>query len=224
MATTLKRKKKHKSAVHWPTPAQMKKLMTYLRTQYAENPTLRNHSNLVMLSLLYYGALRIQEMCSLDFEDTCMFHNESKLHIRHGKGDKARWVILPVEINNLLMQYMATERGATKDSDPHTSLFIGRPYQLSKGDVATRKRPKVMWETIRLIGEKCGFAGANHLHPHSLRHAGASLHYAQGQNLKATQEMLGHTNLGTTARYLHVTADQFAAIAEKMAAATQEDD
>ena len=45
------------------------------------------------------------------------------------------------------------------------------------------------------------------LTPHTLRHYCASSLYARGMDLKAVQELLGHSWLSTTTRYIHVHAD-----------------
>lgn len=62
-------------------------------------------------------------------------------------------------------------------------------------------------ETVyRWIRDACGH------NPHSLRHAGATAAYRSTRDLRAVQEMLGHSSMAVTQRYLHLDDDSLRAV------------
>jgi site-specific recombinase XerD len=56
-------------------------------------------------------------------------------------------------------------------------------------------------------------AGLNSVHAHCLRHTAASLMLANGANLVAVRDMLGHSSIVTTSRYLHATGSAITSVA-----------
>ena len=58
-------------------------------------------------------------------------------------------------------------------------------------------------------------AGIDHVHPHALRRSMACHMLASGGDLRAIQELLGHTSLSTTMRYTHLTAEDLKRVHEK---------
>jgi integrase/recombinase XerD len=75
----------------------------------------------------------------------------------------------------------------------------------------TRLTTQRYWQ---IIGERAAAVGLD-VHPHLLRHSFATHLLSGGADLRVIQEMLGHSNLGATERYTHVTLNQLSQTLEK---------
>ncbi|SHH31351.1 site-specific tyrosine recombinase/integron integrase [Thermosipho atlanticus] len=139
------------------------------------------------ISLLYYGGLRIGELCNLRVSDISFL--PPFLRVEMGKGRKDRLVPLPEKVMPLLHKYIDT-------FEPKIFVFEnGRKHV----------HPSTVFRWV-----KEGVKRANikkDVHPHTLRHSYATHLIRKGVSVKIVQELLGHTNLSTTSIYLHV-ADQ----------------
>jgi site-specific recombinase XerD len=155
--------------------------------------------------------LRINETVMLDIRDWRPDLGEfGKIHVRHGKGSrgrgpKARLVPAINSVDSLMSWWLTDVRHQFGDDyrepdapllpserhDPHTG-WSGRA-----GDDALRSGLAAAVDLWLPAWDK-------KLTPHALRHFCASSYYAQGLDLKAIQELLGHEWLSTTTRYVHV--------------------
>ena len=97
--------------------------------------------------------------------------------VRKGKGLKDRTVPLPSRVFNLLEDYV-------RYMTPDDRVFNVKPVAIS--------------DKIRRIANKAGVK----IHAHSLRHGYATRLLEKGANIKAVQELLGHSRIGTTEAYL----------------------
>jgi site-specific recombinase XerD len=162
-------------------------------------------------SLWRRTGLRISETVGLDIRDWRPDLGElGKLHVRFGKGSysrgpKARLVPAINQVAPLLTWWLADVRHQFGDdwTDPDAPLLPSE-----RRDRLTGRCTRVGAEAMRQ-----GLAGAvgrwlpawqGKLTPHGLRHYCASSLYARGVDLKAIQELLGHSWLSTTTRYIHV--------------------
>ena len=139
-----------------------------------------------LLAILYGCGLRVSEVTQLKVSDIDSARNV--LWVRHGKGGKDRQTLLPVKLLELLRCYWRKQR-------PTDWLFPSE-------DSARPISPKAVFLACRKAARKAGLAKP--IHPHSLRHAFATHLLEAGVNLRTIQILLGHANLETTARYLHV--------------------
>ncbi|HXC42659.1 MAG TPA: site-specific tyrosine recombinase/integron integrase [Candidatus Dormibacteraeota bacterium] len=139
-----------------------------------------------LLAILYGCGLRVSEVAQLKVSDIDSARN--LLRVRQGKGGKDRQTLLPAKLLELLRCYWRNQR-------PSGWLFPA-------ADSARPITPKTIYMVCRTATRRAGISKP--VHPHSLRHAFATHLLEAGVNLRTIQILLGHANLETTARYLHV--------------------
>jgi integrase/recombinase XerD len=139
-----------------------------------------------VLAVLYGSGLRVAEAAQLKPGDIDTRRNV--LWVRQGKGRKDRQTLLPAKLLELLRLYWRAER-------PGEWMFPVR-------DRTRPIAPKTVYLACRDAAQTADIRKP--VHPHSLRHAFATHLLEAGVNLRTIQLLLGHANLETTARYLHV--------------------
>lgn len=144
-----------------------------------------------VLELLYGAGLRAGELVALDLDDLDL--DEGLVHVRHGKGDRARKVPMGAAAVAAVSTWLA-ERPA--DGDEAAVFLNARGQRL--GDRSVRR-------LVTTAGRRSGLPT---LHPHALRHACATHLLDHGADLRAIQELLGHSSLSTTQRYTHVSMER----------------
>lgn len=143
--------------------------------------------DVAIFTILYGCGLRISEALSLNRGD--IDHNDF-LKIK-GKGNKERLVpILPIVVEKI-NAYLSACPYDIKNGEP---LFLG-----ARGE---RLSPRIVQRTLEKIRAYLGLPDT--LTPHALRHSFATHLLAEGTNLRAIQELLGHASLSTTQRYTDV--------------------
>ncbi len=146
--------------------------------------------------LLYGSGLRIAEALALDRRSAPLPGSEAPLRVR-GKGDKERLVpVLPV-----VRQAMARWLCHHPDAQPDAPLFLGA--RGGRLDAAVAQR------SLRTYRRLAGLP--DHATPHALRHSFATHLLANGADLRAIQELLGHASLSTTQRYTALDTAQLLA-------------
>jgi len=153
--------------------------------------------NLAIIELFYSTGLRLSELYDLD-ADRPDYHG---MVVRvAGKGGKERIVPFGRKAKQAIELYLPfrkrtlLERGCTGQA----ALFIGRlGTRLSR-----RSIQRAVSKHLRAISEK------QHLSPHVLRHSFATHLLDRGADLRAVQELLGHSSLSTTQLYTHVTMER----------------
>lgn len=152
-----------------------------------------------ILELLYSSGLRLAEVQGLCIKD--IDFNRQLLRIT-GKGNKTRVVPFGAKAKDAVMQWLHVYPLWNGDFVPEAQVFItqkGNP--LGVRQIENR---------VKLQAQR---AGVNvDLHPHLLRHCFASHMLSNSGDLRAVQEMLGHSNLTTTQIYTHVDFDQLAQV------------
>ena len=158
-----------------------------------------------LLEVLYGSGLRVSELVQLDLASVSF--GEGSVRVL-GKGKKERIVPLGKKADAALRAYLAhrTElrHPKTGQQDP-SALFLG---QLGA-------RLGVRW--VQKLVHRYGALGTGRpdLHPHALRHSCATHMLEGGADLRAIQEMLGHSSLSTTQRYTHLSLDKLLEVYDK---------
>lgn len=158
-----------------------------------------------ILELLYASGLRVSELTGLNLAD--MDRKDRMLRVR-GKGNKERIVPYGGKAEQAMAAYEpvrdALLRKAGRRGDPQAVFLNHLGTRLTSRTVA-----RIVKKYVRMINVNWD------LHPHSLRHAFATHLLADGADLRAIQELLGHSSLSTTQRYTHASIRQLLEVFDK---------
>ncbi len=144
-----------------------------------------------MLEVLYGCGIRISEMVGLNLDDLDLNRGYLKVY---GKGSKERIIPLGLRAAEALSYYINKGRMIIKKKRLPEALFLN-----FRGERLTRQGA---WKIIKKYAKE---AGLINLTPHTLRHSFATHLLENGADLKAVQEMLGHSDISTTQIYTHVS-------------------
>lgn len=158
-----------------------------------------------ILELLYASGLRVSELTGLNLGD--MDRKDLMLRVR-GKGNKERIVPYGGKAEQALEAYEPLRQELLRkagDRADRQAVFLNH--------LGTRLTQR---SVARIVKKYARLANVNwDLHPHSLRHAFATHLLADGADLRAIQELLGHSSLSTTQRYTHATIRQLLEVFDK---------
>lgn len=187
----------------------------------AEENLLARLRDTAILELLFSTGLRVSELAGLSRDKLNLQRTEFSVR---GKGDKIRVVFLSGSAQKALKAYL----GARADKSP--ALFVSHRRKKS-----IETQIKEMDETEgggltprsiqRLVKKYARLAGiTKDITPHTLRHSFATDLLANGADLRAVQEMLGHSSITTTQIYTHVTNKKLSEIHQKFHGKSHPDD
>lgn len=159
--------------------------------------------NLVIFRLAACCGLRVFEIQALNLSDVKVDSGRPTIHVRHGKGDKARRVPLHWDratLADLVAWKNERKRQGAGPDDP----FI---CSLVKGFVGQRLSVRALqyrWRSaIRIVGAE----RAEELSIHSGRHSFVSHALAGGRSLAEVRDAAGHSSIATTNIYCHLATD-----------------
>lgn len=157
-----------------------------------DEPEWRRRRDDALLEVLYGSGLRVGELCALTTSSLQLDQGAATVW---GKGSKERRVPLSEPAIAALRSWLAirhdvvpTERG---------DLLFGNE----------RGNPLTPRDVRRVIDRR----SAVPTHPHALRHSFATHLLDGGADLRAVQELLGHSDVATTQRYTHVSRERLSA-------------
>jgi integrase/recombinase XerC len=158
-----------------------------------------------LLELLYAAGLRVSELTGLNLVD--IDRKERMLRVR-GKGNKERIVPYGSKAQEALEKYWnlreelllqkSAARGGRRGPAHTQAVFLNYAGRR----LTQRSVGRIVKKYVRLVNINWD------LHPHSLRHAFATHLLADGADLRAIQELLGHQSLSTTQKYTHASIRQ----------------
>ena len=180
------------------TPSDTAELLSYAATCAREENSPAAIRDWTILETIYATGIRVSEVCSLD--TTSIDQQGMTLRVI-GKGNKERVVPFTRACLSALQAWLSHGRPSLAIPEAGRALFVG--------DKGKRIDPRVI---RAMIHRMCAQAGVRDLAPHALRHTAATHILAGGADLRAVQEMLGHSSLQTTQRYTHVDAQRLSAI------------
>lgn len=186
-------------SVHIETPQLERTLPKVLNLQEVESllevPKTDSHYGLrdkAMLELLYATGIRVSELIGLNLDDA---HLTMGFVRCIGKGNKERIIPLGRTAATAIQQYLEKGRPQFIKNHREVSLFVNH-----HGRRLTRQG---FWKILKGLTNKAGIE--KELTPHTLRHSFATHLLENGADLRAVQEMLGHSDISTTQIYTHVT-------------------
>lgn len=156
------------------------------------------HRDVAMAELFYAAGLRLAELRQLDIEH---LDRHQQLVTVTGKGRKTRSVPVGRSALEALDRWLA-ERPTPTSADAERALFLNRRGErIGERSIQLRLR-----RLARLNGL------GRHVHPHMLRHSFASHLLESSGDLRAVQELLGHSDIATTQIYTHLDFQHLAKV------------
>ena len=158
-----------------------------------------------ILELLYASGLRVAEIVGLNVSGV---DRQGRMVRVLGKGRKERIVPFGSKASEALDAYWLVRDeilARAKNNAGREAVFLNR----MGGRLTARSMHMIVRKYARLASVNWD------LHPHSLRHAFATHLLADGADLRAIQELLGHVSLSTTQRYTHASIRQLMDVYDK---------
>lgn len=150
--------------------------------------------DLLMVELLYGSGIRVSELVGLNLED--IDYGRKILRVT-GKGNKQRMVPYSDPAGDALASWVRQGRIQFENEVSNNALLI-----TSRG-----KRVGVR-QVYALVASLLSESAVGQAGPHALRHSAATHLLDGGADLRAVQELLGHSSLATTQIYTHVSVDR----------------
>ncbi|MGF3055454.1 tyrosine recombinase XerC [Microbacterium sp. YY-01] len=162
---------------------------------------LRDHA---VMELLYGAGIRVSELCSITVDDLDLDRCTARVH---GKGNKDRVVPFGIPARDAVSAYLRRGRPVLAARARENSVASGATVFLGARGGALNPRA-VHTLVSRLLGP---IIGEENVGAHALRHSAATHLLDGGADLRTVQEILGHSSLGTTQIYTHVSAERLEA-------------
>lgn len=151
--------------------------------------------NYAMIATLLYAGLRRNELLNLELIDIDL--EGGTLLVRHGKGNKDRYVPIHHKLKCILRRYLTDRKTAGKES---MYLFVG-----------SRSNQPITESGIKGIFQKLREATGIYFTPHQLRHTFGSVAVEQNVALPKVQQIMGHSDIQSTMIYVKMSSKALSA-------------
>lgn len=149
-----------------------------------------------ILTLFLNCGMRLSELCGLNLSD---IHADGTMRLL-GKGNKERIVYINNACADAIKSYLAVRPNDAINYADRNALFISRNKR--------RISNKTVQHIVKTYLDKAGLGGQGYS-THKLRHTAATLMYQHGDvDIRVLKDILGHSNLGTTQIYTHISDKQ----------------
>lgn len=160
--------------------------------------------NKCILMLMSLAGLRVIEIHHLNITDLIRDSNDPGIQV-DGKGNKMRYIPLPVPLFELLVEYEKHHR-PNPTTEHRNAFFLSR-----KGMRISRRRIQEVaeqaFQQLKRLDET-SYLQEKNLSSHKLRHTFGTRLVREGVDLVTIQELMGHSSLSTTQIYTHVNNKQ----------------
>lgn len=156
-----------------------------------------------ILELFYACGTRISELINIKVND--LFLSEEVIRV-FGKGSKERLIPIGSSAIKWIIEYLRKSRPLlVKNIKSENYLFLNQ-----RGTKFSRMG---IWKIVRQYVKQAGIE--KNVHPHTFRHSFATHLIEGGADLRAVQEMLGHSDISTTQIYTHIDRDYIKLVHKK---------
>ena len=174
-----------------------------------ETATAIGSRDAAILELLYSSGLRRSELCGINLSDIDLHHKTVRIL---GKGNKTRIVPIGEKAIIAIKHWVKMRGGGISVSDSQSEHKQGLRVPVTDSNAlfllsnGKRLTPRVVHYIVVKYFRGSGDTASPH--PHMLRHSFATHLLDNGAEIRAVQEMLGHSSLATTQGYTHLTIDR----------------
>lgn len=181
----------NKALIELRAPKASKKIPTVLTREEIKKllEATSNPKHRLLIEFMYSSGLRVSECVTLKLDDLDLSEKMGK--IRHGKGNKERYIILSNNLISHLNDYIQNK----KDRCAHI-------FSVSNHPITVRQAQKVVKDAAKRAGIK------KRVFCHALRSSFATHLLENGTDIRIIQELLGHSDLSTTQIYTKVSTQQ----------------
>ncbi len=157
-----------------------------------DRSTAEGERNYAIIETLYGCGLRVSELVQLKISDINMKEEYIKVT---GKGNKERWIPIGIPALNAIRNYYEHHRKYIQTLPKHNDILFLNKF--------ARPLSRIMiFYIIKDLAQKAGIQ--KNISPHTLRHSFATHLIEGGANIRAVQELLGHSSITTTEIYTHI--------------------